>query len=234
MVERSQFHAAKVFGIGYLLSLVIIMVAFSRFYAPYLDWGNSEETARRFIAHEQAIRIYLAGAFLHGIGTLVLVAALYVILRPVNRGIALFAAFSSAIYVVFWFIVLQDVFGALRLLGNTGSLRTLGPDAIVSLAGMQLGSSRDAYYIGLVFNGLGTAFFAWVLYQSRYIPRVLALLGVLASLYEGICGFAYLSHHGFGTVLSPNSYELPLMIFELLLSLLFLFRGLKVPATAQD
>ena len=87
-------------------------MAFSRFYAPYLAWGNGEETARHLIAHEQAVRVYLTGAFFYGIGTIVLTTALYVILRPVNLGMTLFAAFSKLIYVLFWFIVLLDLFAA--------------------------------------------------------------------------------------------------------------------------
>ena len=226
-MERSQVHAAKIFGITYLLSTAIITVVFSRFYAPYLVWGNGEETARRFIAHEQSLRLYLAGAFLHGLLMFVLLTALYVILRPVNRGMALFAAFSKLTYAVFWFIVLLDLFGALRLLGGAGSLRTFGPDGLAALAGLQFDSSRDAYYIGLAFNGLGSALFAWAFFQSRYVPLTLALWGVLGSLYEGLSGFAYLIYPRFGTILSPNWYELPAMTFELLLCLWLLFRGLR-------
>jgi hypothetical protein len=101
MIERSQHYAAKIFSITYLVSYAIIAVAFSHFYAPYLIWENGEETARRFITHEQAIRFYLVGAFLYGVGVIVLLTALYLILRPVNRGMALFAAFSKLTYAVF-------------------------------------------------------------------------------------------------------------------------------------
>jgi hypothetical protein len=163
----------------------------------------------------------------------VLLTALYVILRPVNRGMALFAAFSKLTYAVFWFIVLLDLFGALRLLGGAGSLRTFGPDGWAALAGLQLDSSRDAYYIGLAFNGLGSALFAWVFFQFRYVPRTLALWGLLGSLYEGTCGFAYLIYPRFGAILSANWYELPAMTFELLLCLWLLFRGLRLPETGQ-
>lgn len=236
MIEPSQIRAAKIFAITYLLSLAVIMLAFSRFYAPYLVWEHGEETARHFIGHEESIRIYLAGAFFHGVGMVVLLTTLYVMLRPVNRGIALFAAFSKLIFVLFWFMVLLEILGALRLLGSTGSLRAFGPDGLVALAGTQIGSSRDAYYVGLVFNGLGSASFAWVFLVSRYIPGILAVWGILGALYEGFCGFAYLFYPGFGAILSANWYELPLMTFELLLCLWLLFRGLrsvqpKVPAS---
>ncbi len=227
MMDRSQRYAARVFGITYPLSLAVIMVSFSRFYAPYLAWGNGEETARHFIGHEHAIRLYLAGSFLYGVGTIVLLTALYIILRPVSRGVALFAAFSKLTYALFWFVVLLDLFGVLRLLGSTGALRTLGPDGLAGLAGMQFDSSRDAYYIGLALNGLGSALFAWVFFKSRYIPRIVAVWGIVASLYEAFCGFAYLIDPGFGSVLSPNWYELPLMTFELLLCLWLLFQGFR-------
>jgi len=229
MIEQSQRHAAKIFGITYLLSLLVIGVAFSRFYAPYLVWENGEETARRFIAHERPIRMYLAGAFFYGAAIIVQLTALYVILRQVNRGIALFAAFSRLLYVFFWFILVLDLFCALRLMGGAGSLSRFGPDALAALAGSQLDSSRDAYYIGMVFNALGLALFASVFFQSRYIPRALALWGVLTSLYEAFCGLAYLFYPNFGTILSVNWYEYPLMSFELLLTVWLLFRGLRSP-----
>ena len=126
MMERAQRSAAKIFAVTYLLSMGILMVVFPRFYAPHLVWENGEETARRFLSHEESIRIYLAGAFVHGVGMIVLLTALYVLLRPVNRGMALCAAFSRVIYAVFWFIFVLDMFGALRMLAGAGALRGFG------------------------------------------------------------------------------------------------------------
>ena len=231
MIERAQRSAAKIFAVTYLLSMAILMGVFSRFYAPYLVWENGEETARRFVNHEESIRIYLAGAFVHGVGMIVLLAALYVLLRPVNRGMALCAAFSRVIYEVFWFIFILDMFSALRFLAGTGALRGFGPDGLVALAGVQLDAGRDAYYIGLAFYALGSALFAWLLFQSRYIPRVLALWGVLSAVYEGFCGFAYLLYPRFGVIHSANWYELPAMTFDLLLCLWLIFRRLKSAET---
>jgi hypothetical protein len=231
MIERAQRSAAKIFAVTYLLSMAILMMVFSRFYAPYLVWENGEETARHFVHHEEAIRIYLAGAFVHGVGMIVLLTALYVLLRPVNRGMALCAAFSRVIYAVFWFIFILDMLGALRFLVGAGALRGFGPEGLAALAGAQLDAGRDAYYIGLAFNGLGSALFAWVLLQSRYVPRVLALWGVLSAVYEGFCGFAYLLYPRFGVMHSANWYELPPMTFDLLLCFWLLFRRLKSPET---
>src|ERR1035438_9684435 len=81
MIERAQRSAAKIFAVTYLLGMAILMVVFPRFYAPYLVWENGEETDRHFVHHEEAIRIYLAGAFVHGVGMIVLLTALYEIGR---------------------------------------------------------------------------------------------------------------------------------------------------------
>ena len=231
MIEPAQRSAAKIFAVTYLLGLAILMVVFSRFYAPYLVWDNGEETARRFVHHEEAIRIYLAGAFLHGVGMIVLLTALYVLLRPVNRGMALCAAFSRVIYAAFWFMFILYMLGALRFLAGAAALHGFGADGQAALAGAQLDAGRDAYYIGLTFNALGSALFAWVLFQSRYIPRVLAWWGVLSAVYEGFCAFAYLFYPRFGGMHSPNWYELPPMTFDLLLCFWLLFSRLKSPDT---
>ena len=83
--------------IAYLLSLLVIGVAFSRFYAPYLVWENGEETARRFIAHERSIRMYLAGAFFYGSAIIVQLTALYLILPALILGNMFFNQLLEAV-----------------------------------------------------------------------------------------------------------------------------------------
>jgi hypothetical protein len=89
-----------------------------------------------------------------------------------------------------------------------------GPQAfeqfqLQSRAGLQLASGWDAYYIGLTFYALSTSPFSCLFFRSRYMSRILAAWGVLASLFEGACAFAYLSERRFKTVVSVNRYEMP-------------------------
>jgi Domain of unknown function (DUF4386) len=64
-------------------------------------------------------------------------------------------------------------------------------------------------------------------FQSRYIPRVVAAWGVLVSLFEGVCAFAYLNDRGFGSMVSVNWYEMPTVLFELALCIWILGNGLR-------
>jgi hypothetical protein len=76
-------------------------------------------------------------------------------------------------------------------------------------AGLQLASGWDAYYIGLTFYALSTSPFSCLFFRSRYMSTILATWGVLASLFEAVCAFAYLNDHRFGTVVSVSRYEMP-------------------------
>jgi hypothetical protein len=227
MIDQSQRVAARVYAVTYLLTLAILMVVFTRFFAPYLVWANGEATAGNIFAHEAGFRLYQTAAYLNGVGLVVLLVALYVILSPINRGMALFAAFSQLIYAGTWFagILLQLL--ALRTMGSGQHLGAIGMSSPQALAGLFLDSGWDAYYIGLPFLGLGTALFAWLFFRSRYVPRWLALGGILASAFEGICGFCYLLFPAFGTVVSVNWYEIPLLLFGVVLCLWLLIKGLS-------
>jgi len=231
MIERSQRHAARVFAIATLLMYVIIMIAFNRFYASFLVWGDDVATARNFAAHEPLLHFYIALSVAYGIGSLVVMAALYVILRPVSRGLALFAVFARLLYSAMWFIQVIGLFSALRIMRGGGFMQVFEPERLQALAGLQLASGWDAYYIGLTFYALGSVFFSYLFFRSRYIPRILAVLGILSALFEGFCGFVYLIDRNFGTIVSVNYYELPVFFFEVAISIWILVRGLRPPET---
>jgi len=232
MIDKSQRRAARVIGITYPLTFVIVTVAFFRYYAPLLVWNNLAETAHNLTAHEHAFRIYLASALIYAVGAMVLLTALYVVLRPISRGLALFAAFSRLVYAFMWFVMLFDFFGALRVMGS-GYLQVFESSRLQAWAGLQLASGFDAYYLGLTCYGLGSVVFSYLWFKSRYIPRTLSALGVLSSLFEGGCAFAYLIFPSFGKIVSVNWYELPMGLFELALSFWILVRGLRPPEIAK-
>jgi len=233
MIDRSQRIAARVFAFTTLSSLILIMIAFTRWYAPFLVWEHEAETARNFAAHEGLVHLYLAAAVIYGLAMIAVLAALYVMLRPIGRGLAFFAALTRLVYVVVWFIGLMDLFNALRIMTGKDSLHMFEADRLQALAGLQLASGLDAYYIGLTCYAIASLVFAYLFFKSRYVPRVLAIWGILASLFEGVCGFGYLVDRKFGMIVSPNWYEMPMMLFEVGASIWLLVRGLRPPEPAK-
>ncbi len=215
MIDRSQRCAALIFAITFPLTTAMMTVAFTRFLAPTLVWSREAETAQNLVAHAHTYRMFIAASCLNGLAAVVLLTALFVVLAPVNRGLALLAAFSRLVFVTMWFVQVLGSFSALRIMGGEGQLHAFESKQLQALAGLQLASGWDAYYIGLAFYALSTLLFSWLFFQSRYIPRILAAWGVLASLFEGVCAGAYLNDRGFGAMVSVNWYETPTALFEL-------------------
>jgi hypothetical protein len=233
MIDKSQRLAAKVFAATYIISFATTIVAFYRWLAPILVWSDQAATARNIIAHESAYRLYLTSAFLNGVGCLVILVALYIVLRPISRGISLFAGLSLLMYAIMWFIFLLDQFYALRVMSAGGALQGFDSQHLQALAGLQLASGWDAYYVGLPFSGLGTALFSYLFFRSRYIPRLLAGYGILACLFEGFCGLAYLLYPSYGKIVSVNFYEMPVLLFNVGLCAWILVKGLRQPEPAK-
>lgn len=58
-------------------------------------FDNAAETARNIMAHEQLFRLSIASELITLASTVVLLTALYVILKPINQHLALFAKIVS-------------------------------------------------------------------------------------------------------------------------------------------
>ena len=84
MIDNSQRTAAKVAGIAGLLTMAIVVFANYGLLNPLIVPGNLAETARNIVAHEQLFRIIVICFLIYSAGVVVLLTALYVILKPVN------------------------------------------------------------------------------------------------------------------------------------------------------
>jgi len=233
MIDRSQRNAARVAAVTYPLTFLISAIAFYRLYVPLLVLNNTAATIRNFAAHEQTFRVYLAATLAYGVGVMVLLTALYVVLKPISQGLALFATLCRLAYALMWFAQLLDLLGALRAVGGAGYLQVFDSERLQALASLQRASGGDAYYVGLGLYGLGTVVFGYLWFESGYVPRLLAAWGILSSLFMGFCAFAYLLFPSFGAIVSVNWYEIPVALFELGISAWILAKGLPSPGTKK-
>jgi hypothetical protein len=67
---------------------------------------------------------------------------------------------------------------------------------------------------------------AWLWLKSHYIPKWLALFGVISSAFCVICAFVYLIFPGFAKPVNPYWFDSPMAFFEIVLAFWLLFKGL--------
>src|SRR5438045_4310075 len=191
-IDNSQRTAAKVAGIAGILAFVLVVFGNYVLLEPLLVPRNAVDTARNILAHQTQFRLALICFITYGIGSIVLLTALYVVLEPVNRGLALAGALFRLVFAILWLIAPLNSLATLRLLGDASYLKVFEPDRLQALARVQIAGSFDDYYVGLPFFVLAATVSSWLWSKSNYIPKGLAIFGVVASAWCVICALVYL------------------------------------------
>jgi len=230
-IDNSQRIAARIAGVSGLLAVVIVVVGNYVLLGPLVVPGNATETARNIVAHQTQLRVALTCFLAYGVIVVVLLSALYVILKPVNRLLALIAALFRLVFALLWLLTTLNLLGALRLLGDAGYLQVLGAEHLQALARLNVAANFDDYYVGLPFFGLAATVCAYLWLRSRYIPKALAAFGMIASAWCVFCAFVFLIFPRFSNVVNDYWFDSPMAIFELVLSFWLLFKGI---ATSND
>ena len=225
-IDDSQRMAAKVAGFAYLVTFVtVVSVNFG--IHDRLIAENNAETARNILAHEQLFRIGIVGDLIYCAGVIVLLTALYEILKPVNRGLALLAAFWRLTWVLMWLVMTLHLFDALRVLSGADYLRALEAERGQTLASLYLSTRFDYYYVGLLFGSLASTVCGYLWFKSRYIPRALAAFGFISSAFCVACTLVFYIFPNFDKIVNLWWFDTPMGIFDIALSFWLLFKGLR-------
>jgi hypothetical protein len=147
--------------------------------------------------------------------------------------LALVAALFRLVFAMSWLLSAIHSLGALRWLGTTPYLQVFEADRLQVLARTTIALTFDDYYVGLPFFGLAATVCAWLWLKSNYIPRGLAIFGVIASGWCVFCAFVYLIFPNFNKIVNDYIFDSPMALFELILSFWLLFKGLKPVAPNQ-
>jgi Domain of unknown function (DUF4386) len=227
--DNSQRTAARIAGVTGLLAVVTVVVGNYALLGPLVVPGNAVETARNIMAHQTQLRLALTCFLAYGVIVVVLLSALYVILRPVDRLLALIGALFRLVFALLWLLTTLNLLGALRLLGNAPYLQALGAEHLQALARLNVAANFDDYYVGLPFFGLAATVCAYLWLKSGYIPKGLAAFGVIASAWCVICAFLFLIFPDFNKAVNDYWFDSPMAIFELIVSGWLLFKGIATP-----
>ena len=157
-------------------------------------------------------------------------AALYVILKPVNRILALIGALFRLVFAC----VIRPL-ATLNLLGRatTARNRTL-PSSIPTRRRASLGQAADrGEFRRLLYR---SAIF-WIGCDHLRVPMVqvgihsknAGYFGVISSAWCVICAFIFLVFPNFNKVVNDYWFDSPMAIFELVVGLWLLFKGLQPP-----
>ena len=233
-INESQRKAATVVGVSYLCALPPAI--FAEFYVRtrLIAFENAAETARNILAHERLFRLGTASNLIDFAVDVALIVALYVVLMPVDRGLALLAAAWGLIETASLVVVTLSDFDVLRILSDADYLHAFDANQLHALARLSVGAHGAAYNVGLVLAGLRSTAFCYLWFKSRFIPGALAGWGMLASFLMGASALLLIIFPELAKVVGVEIYGAPIFFFELTMGFWLLLRGLPPSGAAPD
>src|ERR1700682_2239973 len=184
--------------IGGVLYLIIIVIGFcSQFFVrdKLVVSGDVTATANNIMASESLWRITIAGELILLVFAIALTLILYVLLRPVNKTLALLAVLFNIVEFPIEAASKLCLFAALFLSGNADYLKAFEPHQLHALVKISLKLHDYGFGIDLVFFGFACLVYGYLLFRSGYFPRTLGVLMAIA-------GLSYLAN-SFTLVLAP-------------------------------
>ena len=204
-----------------------VLAPFANFYVlgRLVVPGDATATAQRLMSNEVLFRSGIASFVIAAILDVALAWALYVVLKPVNKTLALLAAWLRLAYAIMFVIAVQSLVSALQLLSGADYLKVVQQGTLNALALQSLDTFTTMWDIALVAFGLHLILVGYLVFRSTFLPRLIGVLLIIA-------GVGYLVQ-SFATLLLPFpglGVDLSLVTGwgELLFTFWLLIRGVNV------
>jgi hypothetical protein len=188
IAQASPRPAPRIIGVVYLLYFLTVITG-EMLIRGLIGAGDPAATAANLLAHERLFRLNLA---LGLIGTALYIAVtvlFYGLFKPVNRTVALLAAFLSLAGCAIQAIGSLFRIAPFVVLDGSPSLSAFKLDQLQAMALLFLKLNIQVTFIYLVFFGMFNLSIGYLIYHSTFLPRI---LGVLMAL-SGVAWLLFLS-----------------------------------------
>lgn len=225
----SQLNAARLAGLLFLIAMATGL--FAEFYVHFPSTlvvsGDAVKTANNIMAHERLYRIGITNNLLTFCIDVALIWALYVLLRPVNRNLALLAVFFRLVETTLACVAIINSYVAMQFVSDANSLKAFDTNQIQTLSILH-STYALSFVVVAIFLGLGSTVFNYLLFTSEYIPKLLAGWGIFASLLLLISQFAIIIFPDIEKTIIPACYA-PIALDEIALGFWLLLKGVQIP-----
>jgi len=218
---------ARMAGLGYLV--IIVSGIYAEFFvrSSLIVPGDATATASNIAASQVLFRTAIAGEFVMLLCDVGVALALYAVFRGFSRSLALLAAFFRLVHAAVVGANLLNTYMPLLLLGGASGLSAFGAEQRYALALMFLTAHGYGYAVGLVFFGACCAVLGYLVLRSRYVPRVLGVLLLVAAVgyvADSLARTLLLDYASAETVFAALVFA-PAFIAELSFALWLLIKG---------
>jgi hypothetical protein len=173
--DTSPLVYARVAGFLYLAHFVTFFLADNGVHSTAVGSIDVAATAQNIMASERLFRIGFMNFLLTAVLFFLSAWALYVLLKPVNKDLALLFVLLNLGGVAIWCISLLGEFTALLLLSGADYLEAFQADQLQALAKLFLNLYQNGFMIAQVILNLWLFPLGYLVFKSGFLPRILGI-----------------------------------------------------------
>ncbi len=215
---------ARIAGFAYLVTIFLGIFSVNFVLPEIIVPGDNTATLRNIVAEESLFRLGVACEILMYVLVVLLAHSLFVVLRSVDRNLALLALLWRLAEAIVGSAatVVSGLLPLLLLTSDGGVPPGQIGDLVISLLDLR----PAALDVVLIFIGMGGTIFCYLFFRSSYIPRLLAAWGIVTYLTMLLLSFASLI-----TPITESTRMLlyaPGGLFEIIIGFWLLVKGVNV------
>ena len=216
---------ARMAGILYLIYIIISIFANVLGRSKLIVLGDAATTAGNIMASAWQFRIGFVVDLVAAVLFLLTAWALYVLLKPVNRNLALLFLLLNLGGVAVQCLNDLNLFAALLLLSGADYLKVFQADQLQALAMLFLYLRQNGFMIAQIFFGAWLFPLGYLVFKSGFLPRILGIVLMIHCFFWLTTFLQKLLFPGFDAI-TVVSYPLG-FIAEFGLTLWLLIMGAK-------
>jgi len=214
---------ARVAGVAMLLSIVFGLLGEMILPDRIVVARDAAATAANILGHPMLFRLSFGAYLVEALCDVALCLYFYVLLRPVDRHLALLSAFFGLASMVIYAVAQSSFFAASLVLGDSAGMGVFTPDQRSALAYLAIRISGTIALLFLCLYGIASMIRGYLIARSTYLPRILGILFMIG----GACFFLRSATY----ILAPK-FSSPLLLIPMALAGIpmmgwLLFRGIR-------
>lgn len=171
----SMNGAAKIAGLFYLIFVLLLPLATS-IRSQLIVFGDAAATAQKITANELLFSISFITELASALFFVLAAWALYVLLKPVNKNLALLFLLLNLCGVAIECMSVLNLSTALSLLGGADYLTVFPADQLQAQALLYINMYSNGFMIAQIFFGAWLLPLGILVYRSDFLPRLLGII----------------------------------------------------------
>ena len=221
---------ARAAGVAMLLSIIFGFLGEMYLPGRFIVRGDATATAANILAHPTLFRLSFASYLVEGLSDITLCVLFYILLRPVDRNLALLSAFFGIASMVTFAVAQSSLFSASLILRETNGMAAFSAEQRNALAYLAIRKASMIAALFLCCYGIASMLRGYLIARSGYLPRFIGVLFIIGGASFFLRSITYIVAPSYSSALML----LPMAPAGLALMGWLLFRGVdtaRLPAT---